>query len=73
MRITVWLQGKASTIIYAASAELGRDYPAGVPRKKRETPLKIEALLDRNDAGERVEEAGDLLLALVNLTRHIGT
>ena len=58
------LQRKASTV--------GFDWndPRAVLNKIREEADEIEAALDRNDAQELVEETGDLLFAVVNLTRH---
>jgi ATP diphosphatase len=61
------LQRKASTV--------GFDWndPREVLRKIREEADEIETALDRNDADELAGETGDLLFALVNLARHIGT
>jgi ATP diphosphatase len=61
------LQRKASSV--------GFDWndPRAVLRKIREEADEIEAALDRGDAEELKEETGDLLFALVNLARHIGT
>jgi ATP diphosphatase len=61
------LQRKASTV--------GFDWndPREVLRKIREEADEIEIALDRNDADELAGETGDLLFALVNLARHIGT
>jgi hypothetical protein len=35
--------------------------------------MRIENTLGRKDVGGLVEETADLLLALINLTRHMGT
>jgi ATP diphosphatase len=61
------LQRKASSV--------GFDWndPREVLRKIREEADEIEAALDGNDAGELAAETGDLLFALVNLARHVGT
>ena len=61
------LQRTASTV--------GFDWndPRAVLHKIREEADEIEAALDRGDAGQLAEETGDLLFALVNLARHIGT
>ena len=61
------LQRKASSV--------GFDWndPREVLRKIREEADEIEAALDGNDADELQGETGDLLFALVNLARHIGT
>src|SRR6266851_5882850 len=61
------LQRKASSV--------GFDWndPRAVLRKIREEADEIEAALDRGDANELKEETGDLLFALVNLARHVGT
>jgi ATP diphosphatase len=61
------LQRKASSV--------GFDWndPREVLRKIREEADEIETALDRNDADELAGETGDLLFALVNLARHIGT
>jgi ATP diphosphatase len=61
------LQRKASSV--------GFDWndPRAVLHKIREEADEIEAALDRNDADELAEETGDLLFALVNLARHVGT
>jgi ATP diphosphatase len=61
------LQRKASSV--------GFDWndPREVLRKIREEADEIEAALDRNDKDELEGETGDLLFALVNLARHIGT
>jgi ATP diphosphatase len=61
------LQRKASTV--------GFDWndPRAVLHKIREEADEIEAALDRNDTEELAEETGDLLFALVNLARHVGT
>jgi nucleoside triphosphate diphosphatase len=61
------LQRKASTV--------GFDWndPRAVLHKIREEADEIEAALDRNDADELAGETGDLLFALVNLARHVGT
>jgi ATP diphosphatase len=61
------LQRKASAV--------GFDWndPRAVLRKIREEADEIEAALDRGDADELRDETGDLLFALVNLARHIGT
>jgi ATP diphosphatase len=61
------LQRKASSV--------GFDWndPREVLRKIREEADEIEAALDCNDAGELAAETGDLLFALVNLARHVGT
>jgi len=61
------LQRKASTV--------GFDWndPRAVLHKIREEADEIEAALDRGDAAELAEETGDLLFALVNLARHVGT
>src|SRR5436190_12865293 len=59
------LQRKASTV--------GFDWndPRAVLHKIREEADEIEAALDRGDADELAAETGDLLLALVNLARHV--
>lgn len=61
------LQQKASTV--------GFDWnnPRAVLRKIHEEANEVEAALDRGDADELAEETGDLLFALVNLARHVGT
>jgi nucleoside triphosphate diphosphatase len=61
------LQRKASSV--------GFDWndPRAVLQKIREEADEIEAALDRGDARELAEETGDLLFALVNLARHVGT
>ena len=61
------LQRKASSV--------GFDWndPREVLRKIREEADEIEAALDRGDADELAGETGDLLFALVNLARHVGT
>jgi ATP diphosphatase len=61
------LQRKASSV--------GFDWndPREVLRKIREEADEIETALDRNDAKELEDETGDLLFALVNLARHVGT
>lgn len=61
------LQRKASSV--------GFDWndPRAVLHKIREEADEIEAALDRKDADELVSETGDLLFALVNLARHVGT
>ena len=61
------LQRKASRV--------GFDWndPRAVLHKIREEADEIEAALDRGDADQLAEETGDLLFALVNLARHIGT
>ncbi len=61
------LQRKASSV--------GFDWndPRAVLHKIREEADEIEAALDRGDADELRDETGDLLFALVNLARHIGT
>jgi ATP diphosphatase len=61
------LQRKASTV--------GFDWndPRAVLHKIREEADEIEAALDNKDAGELASETGDLLFALVNLARHVGT
>jgi ATP diphosphatase len=61
------LQRKASTV--------GFDWndPRAVLAKIREEADEIEAALDRNDTEELAAETGDLLFALVNLARHVGT
>jgi nucleoside triphosphate diphosphatase len=61
------LQRKASSV--------GFDWndPREVLRKIREEADEIETALDRGDADELAGETGDLLFALVNLARHIGT
>jgi ATP diphosphatase len=61
------LQRKASSV--------GFDWndPRAVLHKIREEADEIEAALDRKDADELTSETGDLLFALVNLARHVGT
>jgi nucleoside triphosphate diphosphatase len=61
------LQRKASTV--------GFDWndPRAVLQKIREEANEIEAALDHGDADELESETGDLLFALVNLARHVGT
>ena len=48
------------------------DYLDPLLQKMRETATEREAALGRTDTDALVEEMADLLLALVNLTRHIG-
>jgi ATP diphosphatase len=57
------------------ASRVGFDWndPRAVLHKIREEADEIEAALDRGDADELREETGDLLFALVNLARHIGT
>jgi len=61
------LQRKASSV--------GFDWndPRAVLHKIREEADEIEAALERGDAVELSQETGDLLFALVNLARHVGT
>jgi nucleoside triphosphate diphosphatase len=61
------LQRKASTV--------GFDWndPRAVLAKIREEADEIEAALDLGDAAKLTDETGDLMFALVNLARHIGT
>jgi ATP diphosphatase len=61
------LQRKAATV--------GFDWndPRAVLKKIREETDEIEAALERNDHSELESETGDLLFALVNLARHVGT
>jgi nucleoside triphosphate diphosphatase len=61
------LQRKASTV--------GFDWndPRAVLAKIREEADEIEAALDLGDADKLTGETGDLLFALVNLARHVGT
>jgi ATP diphosphatase len=61
------LQRKAATV--------GFDWndPRAVLKKIREETAEIEAALERNDRSELESETGDLLFALVNLARHVGT
>jgi len=61
------LQRKASTV--------GFDWndSRAVLHKIREETDEIESALDRGDADQLAEETGDLLFALVNLARHVGT
>jgi ATP diphosphatase len=61
------LQRKASSV--------GFDWndPRAVLHKIREEADEIEAALDRGDADELAGETADLLFALVNLARHVGT
>jgi ATP diphosphatase len=61
------LQRKASTV--------GFDWndPRAVLSKIREEADEIEAALDHSDPDKLSEETGDLLFALVNLARHVGT
>jgi ATP diphosphatase len=61
------LQRKASSV--------GFDWndPRAVLHKIREEADEIEAALDHGDADELAAETGDLLFALVNLARHVGT
>ncbi len=61
------LQRKASSV--------GFDWndPRAVLHKIREEADEIEAALDGKDADELAGETGDLLFALVNLARHVGT
>jgi ATP diphosphatase len=61
------LQRKASTV--------GFDWndPRAVLAKIREEADEIEAALDLGDPEKLGEETGDLLFALVNLARHVGT
>jgi len=61
------LQRKASRV--------GFDWndPRAVLHKIREEADEIEAALDRDNIDELTEETGELLFALVNLARHIGT
>jgi ATP diphosphatase len=61
------LQRKASSV--------GFDWndPRAVLAKIREEADEVEAALDRGDADRLAEETGDLLFALVNLARHVGT
>ena len=61
------LQRKASRV--------GFDWndPRAVLHKIREEADEIEAALDRDNIDELTEETGDLLFALVNLARHVGT
>lgn len=61
------LQRKAATV--------GFDWndPHAVLKKIREETAEIEAALERNDRSELESETGDLLFALVNLARHVGT
>jgi ATP diphosphatase len=60
------LQRKASSV--------GFDWndPRAVLHKIREEADEIEAALDGGDADELAGETGDLLFALVNLSRHVG-
>ncbi|MFL6816343.1 MAG: nucleoside triphosphate pyrophosphohydrolase [Bradyrhizobium sp.] len=59
------LQRKASSV--------GFDWndPHAVLHKIREEAVEIEAALERGNAEELAEEAGDLLFAAVNLARHV--
>ena len=61
------LQRKASSV--------GFDWndPRAVLHKIREEADEIESALDHKDADELAGETGDLLFALVNLARHVGT
>ena len=61
------LQRKAATV--------GFDWndPRAVLKKIREETAEIETALERNDRSELESETGDLLFALVNLARHVGT
>ena len=61
------LQRKASSV--------GFDWndPRAVLHKIREEADEIEAARDRGDADELAGETADLLFALVNLARHVGT
>jgi nucleoside triphosphate diphosphatase len=54
------------------AASVGFDWndPRAVLQKIREEADEIEAALDKGDAGELLDETGDLLFALVNLARH---
>jgi len=57
------------------ASQVGFDWndPRAVLHKIREEADEIEAALDRGDAEALAEETGDLLFALVNLARHVGT
>jgi ATP diphosphatase len=57
------------------ASQVGFDWndPRAVLHKIREEADEIEAALDRSDPEALAEETGDLLFALVNLARHIGT
>jgi nucleoside triphosphate diphosphatase len=57
------------------ASKVGFDWndPRAVLHKIREEADEIEAALDRGDAKELADETGDLLFALVNLARHVGT
>ena len=59
------LQDKAATV--------GFDWndPRAVLAKIREEVEEIEAAIDRDDKAEVVDEAGDLLFAVVNIVRHM--
>jgi ATP diphosphatase len=57
----------------ASSAGFDWNDPHAVLHKIREEADEIEAALDRNDVDELTGETGDLLFALVNLARHVGT
>lgn len=61
------LQRKAATV--------GFDWndPSAVLAKIREEIDEVEAALDQGDAAAAGEETGDLMFALVNLARHVGT
>jgi ATP diphosphatase len=56
------------------ASSVGFDWndPRAVLNKIREEADEIEAALDRADAGQLAGETGDLLFAVVNLTRHVG-
>ncbi len=57
------------------ASQVGFDWndPRAVLHKIREEADEIETALDRGDAEALAEETGDLLFALVNLARHVGT
>jgi ATP diphosphatase len=57
------------------ASQVGFDWndPRAVLHKIREEADEIETALDHGDAEALAEETGDLLFALVNLARHVGT
>src|SRR6201990_2147898 len=57
------------------ASKVGFDWndPRAVLHKIREEADEIEAALDRGDQKELADETGDLLFAMVNLARHVGS
>jgi hypothetical protein len=67
MRMATYLHSRASRVAP------DRDYRVAELQKIRYAAVELEAALHRNDTGRQAERTVDVLLALVNLTRHIGT